>query len=239
MQNCYEGINLQTFPIKLGAPFSELFFYRDAIRNLAESGGEDSKVRQDAKLLHDFILNNGLLSSILHDHKRYTKKEQVAGDILWTIYPPNTLALLNVEGVQECWVVRNVLQSPTDAGYVWEVTGLRVGCDGRGPGFFRQKCVVAAVTMGLINIAELPLIPVDHLEDWKGVKAGLATRYSRLERILGESLASFRPQVYQGGAWERNYAGLSYAPSKALLKNKKQVSQYQAAAAFAFGAYPR
>ncbi|KAK4149527.1 hypothetical protein C8A00DRAFT_46877 [Chaetomidium leptoderma] len=164
MRNCYEDTNLQTFPIKFAVPFKELFFYRNDIRDLAESGDDSSELRQDAKLLHDFILNNGLLSSILHDHERYTEKKQVAGDM--------------------CWVVRNVLQSLTEGGYVWEVTGLRVG-----------KCVVAAVTTGLHHIAKLPLIPVDQLQDWKGVKAVLAKRYSRLERTLGESLTSFKPQI--------------------------------------------
>ncbi|KAK4104187.1 hypothetical protein N658DRAFT_493685 [Parathielavia hyrcaniae] len=225
MRNCYEGTNLQTFPIKLAGPFAELFFYRNDIRDLAESGDVSSELRQDAKLLHDFILNNGLLKSILHDHERYTKKKQVAGDIVWTIYPPNHLAVLNVDGVQECWVVRNVLQLPTESGYVWEVTGLRVGCDGKQPGFFRQKCVVAAVTLGLHNITELPLIPVDQLPDWKRVKDVLAKRYSKLERTLGISLTSFKPQVYKGDAWETNMAGASYAPSKTPLREEKQMDE--------------
>ncbi|KAK3899109.1 hypothetical protein C8A05DRAFT_18413 [Staphylotrichum tortipilum] len=225
MRNCYEGTNLQTYPVKLSAPFPELFFYRDEIRDLAQSDDVSPELRHEAQLLHDFILSNGLLSSILHDHERYNKKRQVAGDILWTIYPPNSLAVLNVEGVQECWVVRNVLQLRTDTGYVWEVTGVRMGCNGKKPGFFRQKCVVAAVTMGLNNIAELPLVPVDQVQDWTRVKAVLVERHKRLERSLGESLISFKPQVYKGDAWKWYRVGVSYAPSKTPLSDEKQLDE--------------
>jgi hypothetical protein len=103
--------------------------------------------------------------------------------------------------------------------------GLRVGCDGKKPGFFKQKCIVTAVTMGLHNIAKLPLIPIDQLQDWNRVKVVLAKRYLRLERTLGESLTSFKPQVYKGDAWELNVAWSPYAPSKTPLTGEKQVRQ--------------
>ncbi|KAK0639480.1 hypothetical protein B0T16DRAFT_361024 [Cercophora newfieldiana] len=228
LRNCYESTNLQSFPIKFPAPWSELFFYRHDIQNLAEKEDDGSGVCEDAKLLHEFVVTNGLLSSILRDHKNYSKRGQVAGDILWTIYPPNSLAVLKIEGIQECWVVRNVLQIPSpNGGFLWEVTGLRVGCDGKRPGFSKPKCIVAAVTMTLHNVADLPLIPVDYFqpEDWQKVKTVLAARSLRLERTLGASLISFRPQVYQGDAWERNTAGKHYAPSDTTLSQEKQADE--------------
>lgn len=228
MRNCYENTNLQTHPIRLAAPFMELFFYRSDIGDLAERGDASPELRRDAQLLHNFILSNGLLSSILHDHERYNKSGQVAGDILWTIYPPNSLALVNVGGVQECWLVRNVLQVRSPEGnYLWNVTGLRVGCNGKKPGFFRQSCFVAAVTLGLNNIAKLPLVPVDHVQGWKEVKSVLAERRLRLQQALGESLMSFKPQVYKGDAWKWFRASAAYTPSETPLLEEKQVRYFQ------------
>ncbi|KAL6399219.1 hypothetical protein AUP68_17763 [Ilyonectria robusta] len=53
--NSYEDTDLKSYPIKLRAPFKELFFYRKEIKDLSEDEDNDPDLRKDAKALHDFV----------------------------------------------------------------------------------------------------------------------------------------------------------------------------------------
>ena len=224
VRDCYETTNLQGRPLRFAMPFFELFFYRKEIQNMAEDEGNGPELREEAQLLHDFVRTNGLLSSIIHDHDAYSHRGQVAGDIIWTIYPPNSLAILNVDAVEECWIVRNVTQVSDAAGnFFWKVTGLQVGCDGTKVGLIKQSCIVCAVSMDLRNISELPLVPVGHVHDWPQKKRILKARFSNMKRGLGESLTACMTQTYKGISWREANFRQDYWPSKPPLKEEKEV----------------
>ena len=225
----YEGTSFQTVPIKLRTPFHELFFCRDKIRDLAENKSTEPRLRNDAQVLLDFIRNNGMLSSIVKDSTRYSPNGQVPGDILWTIYPPNSLVVLNCgpEVERECWMVRSVVELVDQTGtHWWKLSGLRLGCDGKAPGLVRQDAIVSQVTMCLVNIADLPLIPVDRYCDWGKLEPLLRARAETIRRVLGKTMCDFKIQTYAGTAWEpenvdfrETWSGLQGPLSRA--KNKQ------------------
>ena len=199
----YEDSNLVSFPIKLRSPFSELFFYRDKIKEFAEDENNGQKIRQEAKELYDFTQKNGLMRGINEDYERYSKEGRVVNDILWTIYPPNSLIVVNVGTVRECWICRNVITKYNEmtGRYYWEVTGFRIGFDGSSPGLTRQTSSIPATGMQLMKITDLPLIPVEYFQDWESLKATLIRRSIKLQSILGQDFTSFKAQNYTGPAW--------------------------------------
>ncbi|KAJ4259926.1 hypothetical protein NW757_001874 [Fusarium falciforme] len=199
----YEDTDLQSFPIKFRSPFSELFFYRDEIKALKEDENNSIEVRQGAEVLHDFIAKNGLMTSIIADHERYSKEGHVVGDILWTIYPPNSLVVLNVGKLQECWICRNVSSNQGGDGYLWEVAGFRIGYDGASPGLTRQSFQLPVMGMQVCKISDLPLVPVKDYKDWPLLQKSLHARAARLQKVLGDDLSSFSPQTYANAGWER------------------------------------
>lgn len=136
--NTYEDTDLQPCPIKLRSPFSELFFYRGQIKSLVEDENNGQELRREAKVLHDFVQDDGLMTSIIQDHEKYSKEGHVMNDILWTIYPPNSLVVLKVGMIRECWICRNVSIKQHSRVYFWEITGFRIGFDGSSVGLVRQ-----------------------------------------------------------------------------------------------------
>lgn len=210
--NSYEGTNLEAFPIKLPSPFSELFFYRDEIRALAEDKNTGEDIRKGAGALHDFILNNKLMASIVADHERYSKEGHVVGGILWTIYPPNSLVVLSAGKLRECWICRNVLTKRGVMGYFWEVTGFRIGYDGSSPGLTRQTCRIPAMGMQVCKISDLPLIPIKSYQDLPLLKKTLHARASKLQKVLGRDLSLFASQTYANVGWETEFC--DYDPNQ-------------------------
>jgi hypothetical protein len=231
----YEGTRFQTVPIKLSSPFQELFFCRDKIRDLAASEHTEPSLRSDAQVLLDFIHNNGMLSSVVKDFGRYALKGQVPGDILWSMYPPNSLVVLNsgAEAERECWMVRRVTEFVDQAGaHWWKISGLRLGCDGKAPGLVRQEAILCQVSMGLMDIADLPLVPVDRYRDWDRLEPALRTSAETIRRVLGKTMCDFKIQTYSGPAWEsarvnfaETWAGLQGPLARA--KNKQVSSSCQ------------
>ncbi|KAI8719789.1 AAA domain-containing protein [Fusarium sp. LHS14.1] len=197
----YETTDLESFPIKLQSPFSELFFYRDEIKSLMDDENNSEETRRSAEALHDFILNNGLIASIFEDHERYSKEGQVVADILWTIYPPNSLVVLNFGKIRECWICRDVSIKRTERGYFWEVVGLRIGYDGASPGLTRQTFRLPMTGMQVMKISDLPLIPAQNYQDWPSLKKTLHARAVTLQKVLGKGFSSFASQTYTNVGW--------------------------------------
>ncbi|KAK3296663.1 uncharacterized protein B0H64DRAFT_440167 [Chaetomium fimeti] len=199
----YEGTNFDTVPIQISSPFYELFFYHQDIKTRAEDKSIDSDLRRELLLLAGFITKNGLLSSIIQDHARYTEKGQVPGDMIWTLYPPNSLVVFNGNFVKECWVVRSVRRVVDNFGIDWwQVSGFRLGCNGSTPGLVRQNIMVARVTIRLYNISELRLVPTQYFRDWGKLEETFKARAELVTRVLGDTLCEYRAQTYNGTAWE-------------------------------------
>ncbi|KAH7000380.1 P-loop containing nucleoside triphosphate hydrolase protein [Ilyonectria destructans] len=200
--NSYEDTDLKSYPIKLRAPFKELFFHRKEIKALSEDEDNDPDLPKDAKALHDFVQNNALVSSIVQDHERFSNEGEVLSDVLWTIYPPNSLVVLNAGKLRECWICRDISISTS--------TGLT-----------RQTITLPMTGMRKRKISDLPLVPIEHYQDWKELKKTLMTRSATLKRVLGTDLLSFSSQTYDGPAWKDEFT--EYAVDLKPLQLANQV----------------
>lgn len=219
--NSYEDTDLKSYPIKLRAPFKELFFHRKEIKALSEDEDNDPDLRKDAKALHDFVQNNALVSSIVQDHERFSNEGQVLSDVLWTIYPPNSLVVLNAGKLRECWICRDISIIRKSKGRGWRITGFRIGFDGRSTGLTRQTITLPMTGMRKCKISDLPLVPIEHYQDWKELKKTLMTRSATLKRVLGTDLLSFSSQTYDGPAWKDEFT--EYAVDLKPLQLANQV----------------
>lgn len=219
--NSYEDTDLKSYPIKLRAPFKELFFYRKEIEDLSEDENNDPDLRKDAKALDDFVQKNALVKRIVQDHERFSNNGQVLSDVLWTIYPPNSLVVLNAGKLRECWICRNISISRESKGRRWKITGLRIGFDGTSTGLTRQTITLPMTGMQKRKISDLPLVPIEHYQDWKELKKTLMTRSATLRRVLGTDLLSFSSQTYDGPAWKDEFT--EYAVDLKPLQLANQV----------------
>ncbi|KAI0184387.1 hypothetical protein EV127DRAFT_464469 [Xylaria flabelliformis] len=208
--NTYEGTDLDSFPIKINCPFSELFFYRNEIKALADNGQADENVRRHAQVLYEFVTDNGLMSSILVDHEKYYHKGQVVNDILWTIYPPNSILVVKVSMIQECWICRNVSIRSRGFGFDWIIDGFRVGYDGSSVGMVRQTFYLPMTVVGVCKISDLPIVPLEK-------------RATEVRRMIGDDFGSFSSQQYTGAAWRHAFS--SYSAQFNPLPDIKQIDE--------------
>ncbi|KAK4445674.1 hypothetical protein QBC34DRAFT_412900 [Podospora aff. communis PSN243] len=231
-KDSYDTTDLLSSPIKLRSPFSELFFHRTDIKQLAEDTTKSEDLRRDAKALHEFIQSNTLLSSITRDYNKYSKHGQVMGDILWTIYPPNSLIVVSIKMIRECWICRNVSMQITPQGlYYWVISGLRIGFNGDVPGLIRQTFQMPVIGTQVCKISELALIPLQQHPERESLEALLRERAKALREVLGHDLSSFMTQSYTGPAWEDAIGGYSssFDPSAAARHiDERVVVDYKA-----------
>ncbi|EGO57267.1 hypothetical protein NEUTE1DRAFT_41557, partial [Neurospora tetrasperma FGSC 2508] len=203
----YASTDLTSHPIKLPGPFIELFFYRTEIRALAETTS-DPDLRRAARALDEFVHRpDGVVESIIQDHERYSKEGHVLNDILWTIYPPNSLAVLDNGVFKECWLIRDVVTETNEMGMTfWVVVGLRLDYDGSSPGLARQSFRTPVIGIRPQKISNLSLIPIQNYADWQKLRGTLLTRSKQLTEALGVDFSSFRCQSYSGPSWDRKSA---------------------------------
>ncbi|KAK4230058.1 hypothetical protein QBC38DRAFT_507760 [Podospora fimiseda] len=227
IKNIYEDVNLEEFPLKLLMPFKEPFFYRAEIEELSKKADTDPQLRTELEYLRSFTHNNGLLSSIIHDHDKHIQRGQVVGDILWTIYPPNSIAVLNVDEIKECWVVRQAqpVYSPHAGAYHWHITGFTLGYDGKKPGLLRRTCIVARVSMEIYNISDLPLVPIKFYKTWNDLEGVLRTRAATVRNVLGSDMSSFKVQNYRNTGWNTVESSGGYGISRAPFQQEKQIEE--------------
>ncbi|KAI1108790.1 P-loop containing nucleoside triphosphate hydrolase protein [Nemania sp. NC0429] len=229
--NTYEGTDLESFPIKINCPFSELFFYRNEIKALADDDKRDKDLRRQAQILYEFATENGLMSSILIDHEKYYNKGQVVSDILWTIYPPNSILVVKIGMIQECWICRNVSTRLVPQGFAWILDGFRIGYDGSSLGMVRQTFSIPMVTVGLFKISELPVVPLEKYEGRDALKLNLMSRAIKIQQMIGPDFSSFSSRQYTGAAWkhEFSYYDADFNPSPTAKQiNERVVVDFKA-----------
>lgn len=204
----YETTDLEMFPIKLQSPFRELFFYRTEIQSLAEDDSVDEHLRRDARALNEFVQQpNGLLASIVQDHTRFSEEGKVLSDILWTIFPPNSLLVFDSGAIRECWICRDVFQVASGRekkNRVWVIKGLRIGFDALAMGLAKQEFVIDNPLAGLriLTIADLSLTPISYYKAWGQLEEILHRRADLLGQCLGAEKPSATFKSYKGAAWD-------------------------------------
>ncbi|KAK5996524.1 Putative 26S proteasome regulatory subunit-like-like protein [Cladobotryum mycophilum] len=188
----YMGTALEAYPIKLPSPFMVLFFYREEIEALAKDTKQDKRLQRDAQVLYEFIKNDRLVVSIFQDHAKYSKQGRVLLDILWTIYRPNSLAILNSGPIQECWILHRASMENHQ------------GFDGESPRLVLQTIKIPFVRTQVWKITDLPLIPITHCDNWDIIKGTFVKRSMRLRELLEIDMSSFGSRNYNGTVWKED-----------------------------------
>lgn len=202
--DCYDEGDYGACPIKMRTPFRNLFFHRHAIKALAHDDTIDEDLRRDANVLDDFVENNGLLRSIVHDYNKFAPEGTIPSEILWTVFRPNGLVVVDAGGIKECWICRDVQINNTWGGYKWIIVGLRVGYNGHQLGLERKSYSFPSLGQKLCTISDLPVVPVEYCRDWPEIKKTLVQRSAHQQDIFGPRFDSFKPQMYHGVTWDRD-----------------------------------
>ncbi|KAK3954781.1 hypothetical protein QBC32DRAFT_335414 [Pseudoneurospora amorphoporcata] len=223
---CYETTDLQSFPIKFQSPFREFFFYRAEIQALADDDGADQDLQKDANALNEFIRHpERLLASIIQDHEKFLARGKIVRDILWTIYPPNSLLVHDTGIIKECYICRDVsLEVDSSNGQnAWVVTGLRIGFGGESPVLVRQEFALDPHQRDLLDIASLSLTPVQHYNDWGVLEATLKERFNNFVTRTGPDFSNVVCCSYSALAWDGSYANIRQGGSPTLDLSERVV----------------
>lgn len=194
----YDNVILKPSPIKIPQPFAELFFFRTEIERFVDDHSQPEELREEVKLLRDFLRKDSEFNSIITDYERSMSTNQIVGDILWTLYPPNSIVIRNSGGLRECWLCRNVIYN----GQCWDFVGLGLDFDGTSVGLVQRELHISLPRSETMAISELPLIPAAQFPDWEEFKAGLLRRGKEFSSLLGKDLQGYAPRVYKGPSWE-------------------------------------
>jgi len=197
----YDSIDISTHPMVLPAPFYELFFKKDEIEQFCQDDTKAKPLRDEMKLVRDYIRNDRLTLSQLDKHFSLLSQGKVSFEAAWTIFPPNEL-FLYVDGDEpECWLCRDIAKS-AQLPLTWVVHGVRVDFDGNRLGMTKKSCVVSFAQRvdGAMNISQLPLIPVKYLPkgEWASKRSALIARGEKFRELLGPELDSHAYQYYEG-----------------------------------------
>jgi hypothetical protein len=200
IKDSWESENLESDPIKMPWPFCELFFARKEIQAFVEDESNSENLRNEVKILQEFIENpNQELSRIILEHAAVMKDKQVTAANLWTLFPPNTIVVLKQPQVLECYICRTIYYRTNNTGAKWwEFKGARVDFNGDSAGL-AMKTFLIPFFNGKQKFHELSLIPIDLEPSWPTLKDQFIGRGISYSRMLKER---FQHRNYNGPVWE-------------------------------------
>ena len=101
----YPFVNLSTTPIVITAPYRELFHYRKGLRDYIDSPERSSFENERLQLLTTFMTEN--LELTQREYNRHVLHGYATYDLLWTLYPPNSLIVTRADNINRCFQVKS------------------------------------------------------------------------------------------------------------------------------------
>ncbi|KAL4947949.1 hypothetical protein BDW69DRAFT_103403 [Aspergillus filifer] len=193
----YDDTDLTDEPIIIRQPFHEIFFARSAIKEAARGSPKSSRTRDELNLVCNFIDTDEVLSPLIRLYEKLVLRKRVSYQLLWTIYPPNSLMVVKIAEVQECWICRNI-QVDRD-GLYWLI-GLRLGFDGVKIGLETKRFRMMPFHDGR-EINDLPVVPLSFWPDRDDLEASLKARGAQLDKLLGIDFMGDSHVFYKGPGW--------------------------------------
>ncbi|KAI0905481.1 P-loop containing nucleoside triphosphate hydrolase protein, partial [Ustulina deusta] len=191
-------------PIVLSGPFFELFFKREAISDYVKDDTRPESIRQEVRLLHDFMQKDKNIQDIIKEYNTTVLKGNINVNNLWTVFPPNELLFLNGKYSQECWLCRDIQYQ--DRLYSWEIQGIRLGYDGRRIGLAKTVHMISfkQTLWGTMELLQLPLVPFRYLQkqDQERIRAQLIGRGLFFREVMAKDLQGFACKEYTGPSWK-------------------------------------
>lgn len=206
VRHSYDSTDLNASTIQIRDPFAEVFFSREQIRRFVADRTKPQELRDEMKLLYNFIKNEkNEMVDIIKKHEEETKSGIISADILWTIYPPDELVVVTVRNVRECWICRNCIF--LQKAWSWMFKGIRLDFDGTSLGFTKVEHIIPMYP-GTRRIEDLPVVPIAYISDWKEIKSNMMARGRKFSQILGKDLQGYAHHSYQGPAWRYDSAAI-------------------------------
>lgn len=210
----YESIDITSTPIIMPAPFFELFFRRKEIAAYLDDQDNNEDLKTEIKYLHDFIQKDELTIGKQKEYDSLVRQNKISYGTLWTLFPPNELLILNDGAAPECWLCRDVVPGSAKK-MEWLIKGVRLDFDGHDIGLTKQTYPISfrGRVNEIMDISQLPIIPVSYFDGWNEMKAKLIDRGKRCQAFLGGNLDGHAYLQYEGPLWER-YDLITKAKSK-------------------------
>jgi len=96
-------LNLAACPIEIPQPYHALFHYRKEIRAWAESPDRTEDEQKHIRLLTNFMKTN--LAKVEREYEQHEPKGHVTFKLLWTLFRPETIIVLQTDHFKECYRV--------------------------------------------------------------------------------------------------------------------------------------
>jgi len=218
-------VDLSSDPIRIPAPFKLLFYGRSLVTDfLASHNTTDSDIlTQEMQLVGEFVRTNHDLRTVAKSYDNLYPQRLVAFDILWTIYVPGQIVVMNGKGYQECYRVIKAERFVTVQNEVnVRISMIGVDFDGTRTGEVKRKHTVPEFK-GNMEIDSLDLVP---LELYSGTD--LQDRLIKRGQLFAELVKGPAHREYSGIAWvpERPGAPLSVSFMVGSLTSFPQDSRY-------------
>ena len=199
----YDGIDIESTPIKTPGPFFELFFKRKEIQEFIENTSQPQDIRNEVRLLHDFMQKDKTTVSNVKEYETLIGQGKVGIDTLWTLFPPNELVIRNDGQAPECWLCRNV--SFDSKLSCWWIYGVRLDFDGHKIGMtkLRYPISIRGTVDGRMEISQLPLIPFRYFPDRSETRKKILKRGKIFQEIMSKDLEGHAYRHYKGPLWEK------------------------------------
>lgn len=197
--------------IQIPRPYCELFFARDKIRDYIADEENDQALRDEVKILEDFIRDpRSSLPAVLENYEAVLEEGEVTAANVWTLFPPNEVLLFQQDAISECYICRSVCLIADQAMGTrhWQVTAIRVDFDGETIGLANEIFMIEYFG-GKRKFRDLILTPVRFVPEWDSLKQQLLSRGQRFLDFLNHG---YEAQQYDGSAWEHRCRWNSVSP---------------------------
>ena len=98
-------LNLAACPIEISQPYHGLFHYRKELRSYAESPERTEDEKKHFGVLISFMSAN--LARIEREYDQHEPKGHITFKLLWTLFRPETIVVLQTDHFRECYRVDN------------------------------------------------------------------------------------------------------------------------------------
>jgi len=107
-------LNLVACPIVISQPYHALFHYREEIRGYAEKANLDAEARSHLSVLVNFMNTNLLKTE--REYNRHIIHGLTNFSLLWTIFRPETIVVLETDQFKECYRVNSCREVMLESG---------------------------------------------------------------------------------------------------------------------------
>jgi hypothetical protein len=156
-------LNLVACPIIIPQPYHALFHYRDEIRNHVADPSRRGEEKKHLDVLIKFMDANLLKTE--KEYNRHILNELTTFSLLWTIFRPETIVVLDTEMFKECYRVIDCQELVLISGekefqisaWSWQYNGVSFGPS-------KTKLTISEF-QGTKDITDLDVYPLDTLPE--------------------------------------------------------------------------